>query len=42
MSYLGTFGFSPLRNFSFSITAKPVGGGEPMTVEFEDRLLRER
>lgn len=42
VSYLGTFDFSPLRNFSFTITARPIGGGEPMTVEFEDRLLRER
>lgn len=38
-SYLGTFGFSPLRNFSFTITAQPAGGGEPMTITFEDRLL---
>ncbi|MBA3595892.1 MAG: DUF4426 domain-containing protein [Methylibium sp.] len=39
VSYLGTFGLAPLRNFSFTITARPVGGGEPMTIEFEDRLI---
>lgn len=39
VSYLGEFGFSPLRNFSFTITARPVGGGEPMTIRFEDRLV---
>ncbi len=43
VSYLGTFEFAPLRNFSFSITARPADGGEPMTIEFEDRpITRDR
>uniref|UniRef100_UPI0017FC4AA4 DUF4426 domain-containing protein n=1 Tax=Methylibium sp. TaxID=2067992 RepID=UPI0017FC4AA4 len=39
VSYLGTFGFAPLRNFTFRITAQPEGSDEPLTIEFEDRFV---
>jgi len=39
VSYLGTFGFAPLRNFRFTITALPVGASEPLKIEFEDRFV---
>lgn len=38
VSYLGTFGFSPLHTFNFSISAQPEGSDEAITLEFEDRL----
>lgn len=38
VSYLGTFGFAPLRNFRFTLTVQPEGRSEPLTLEFEDRF----
>jgi len=39
VSYLGTFGFAPLRNFRFTITAQPAGSDAPLRIEFEDRFI---
>lgn len=39
VSYLGTFAFAPLRNFRFSISARPTGIEQPLAIEFEDRFV---
>ena len=39
VSYLGSFGFQPLRNLRFVINAKPLGSIEPFALEFEDRFV---
>jgi Domain of unknown function (DUF4426) len=39
VSYIGSFGFQPLRNLRFVINAKPRGGIEPFALEFEDRFV---
>ncbi|MBA3625829.1 MAG: DUF4426 domain-containing protein [Methylibium sp.] len=39
VSYFGTFGFAPLRNFRFTITAQPAGSSETLRIEFEDRFV---
>lgn len=38
VSYLGVFGFEPLRNFRFVIHARPLGSEESYTIELEDRF----
>lgn len=40
VSYLGTFGFDPLRNLRFTITAQPVDSVEPLRIDFEDRFVQ--
>lgn len=43
VSYLGTFGLAPLRNLRFTLSVRPAGSGEAVTIEFEDRfVVRER
>lgn len=39
VSYLGSFGFAPLRNLRFTITARPAGSSDTLRIEFEDRFL---
>jgi len=39
VSYVGTFGFAPLRNFRITMTQLPVGTNEQLEIEFEDRLV---
>lgn len=39
VSYLGSFGFQPLRNLRFVINAKPHGSIEPFALDFEDRFV---
>lgn len=38
VSYVGTFGFAPLRNLHFTITARPAGSRETLRLQFEDRF----
>jgi hypothetical protein len=39
VSYLGSFGFGPLRNMLFRVTATPAGSSDALTVEFEERFV---
>lgn len=39
VSYLGTFGFAPLRNFRFMLRVRPAGSDETLTTAFEDRFV---
>jgi hypothetical protein len=39
VSYIGSFGFQPLRNLRFVINALPQGAIEPIALEFEDRFV---